>query len=120
MIEHRQRNNRITIRLNDEEKRIFEEKRKLSNSKTMNHFILKSVIEKEIFNIDLEPFRELQWLLSNATNNINQIAKHINAYGAIYKNDINSIRNDLDIFSKEFWKIHDQLEQIINYINTKR
>ena len=32
------------------------------------------VLEKEIYQVDLEPFRDLQGLLSNATNNINQIA----------------------------------------------
>ena len=48
---------------------------KLANCKTMSHFLRKCVLEKEIYVVDLEPFRNLQWLLSNAINNMNQIAK---------------------------------------------
>ncbi len=48
---------------------------KLANCKTMSLFLRKCVLEKDIYIVGLEPFRNLQWLLSNATNNINQIAK---------------------------------------------
>ena len=71
---NRFRNERIEIKLTKEEKEVFEKKMKLANCKTMSHFLGKCVLEKEIFVVDLEPFRDLQWLLSNATNNINQIA----------------------------------------------
>ncbi len=37
-------------------------------------------------------FRDLQCLLSNATNNINQIAKATNITGVIYKKDIDYMR----------------------------
>ena len=60
---------------------------KLANCKTMSHFLRKCVLEKEIYVVDLEPFRNLQWLLSNATNNINQIAKATDTTGIIYKNE---------------------------------
>ena len=77
-MDNRKRNNQLKIYLTDEEKEIFEKKMKLANCKTMSHFLRKCVLEKEIYVIDLEPFRDLQWLLSNATNNINQIAKATN------------------------------------------
>ena len=71
---NRFRNERIEIKLTKEEKEVFEKKMKLANCKTMSHFLRKCVLEKEIYVVDLEPFRNLQWLLSNATNNMNQIA----------------------------------------------
>ena len=74
---NRFRNERIEIKLTKEEKEVFEKKMKLANCKTMSHFLRKCVLEKEIYVVDLEPFRNLQWLLSNATNNINQIAKQL-------------------------------------------
>ena len=37
-------------------------------------------------------FRDLQWLLSNVTNNINQLAKVTNTTGVIYKKDIEYMR----------------------------
>ena len=61
---------------------------KLANCKTMSHFLRKCVLEKEIYIVDLESFRDPQWLLSNATKNINRIAKATNTTGVIYKKDI--------------------------------
>ena len=75
---NRIRNERLEIKLTEEEKALFEEKKRLAKCRNMSHFIRKCVLEKEIYQVDLEPFRDLQGLLSNATNNINQIAKAIN------------------------------------------
>ena len=100
------RNNQLKIYLTDEEKEIFEKKMKLANCKTMSHFLRKCVLEKEIYIVDLEPFRDLQWLLSNATNNINQIAKATNTTGVIYKKDIDYMREKIENLAKEIWDIH--------------
>ena len=80
---NRIRNERLEIKLTEEEKALFEEKRKLSKCRNMSHFIRKCVLEKEIYQVDLEPFRDLQGLLSNATNNINQIAKKYNEHNYV-------------------------------------
>ena len=73
-MDNRTRKNQLKIYLTDEEKEIFEKKMKLANCKlqianckTISHFIRKCVLEKEIYIVDLEPFRDLQWLLSNVT-----------------------------------------------------
>ena len=102
-------NNQLKIYLTDEEKEIFEKKMKLANCKTMSHFLRKCVLEKEIYIVDLEPFRDLQWLLSNATNNINQIAKATNTTGVIYKKDIDYMREKIEKLSREIWEIHSLL-----------
>ena len=115
-MDNRKRNNQLKIYLTDEEKEIFEKKMKLANCKTMSHFLRKCVLEKEIYIVDLEPFRNLQWLLSNVTNNINQIAKATNMTGVIYKNDIQAIRQDVDKLSKEIWDIHSLLLKRIQKI----
>ncbi len=106
---NRTRKNQIKIYLTDEEKEVFENKMKLANCKTMSHFLRKCVLEKEIYIVDLEPFRDLQWLLSNATNNINQIAKATNTTGVIYKKDIDYMRQKIEKLSKEIWDIHSLL-----------
>ena len=54
-------------------------------------------------------FRNLQWLLSNVTNNINQIAKATNTTGVIYKKDIDHMREKIEKLSKEIWQIHSLL-----------
>ena len=53
---NRFRNERIEIKLTKEEKEVFEKKMKLTNCKTMSHFLRKCVLEKEIYVVDLEPF----------------------------------------------------------------
>ncbi|TRW23209.1 MobC family plasmid mobilization relaxosome protein [Criibacterium bergeronii] len=106
---NRFRNERIEIKLTKEEKEVFEKKRKLAKCRNMSHFIRKCVLEKEIYQVDLEPFRDLQGLLSNATNNINQIAKRVNSTGIIYKDDINDMKKQIEQFSKELWQIHSLL-----------
>ncbi|MEQ0489309.1 plasmid mobilization relaxosome protein MobC [Anaerococcus murdochii] len=108
-MDNRKRNNQLKIYLTDEEKEIFEKKMKLANFKTMSHFLRKCVLEKEIYIVDLEPFRDLQWLLSNVTNNINQIAKATNMTGVIYKNEIESMNKEIENLAKEIWDIHSLL-----------
>ena len=54
-------------------------------------------------------FWHLQWLLSNVTNNINQIAKATNTTGIIYKNEIESMNKEIEKLSKEIWDIHSLL-----------
>lgn len=103
---NRIRNERLEIKLTKEEKSLFEEKRKLAKCRNMSHFIRKCVLEKEIYQVDLDPFRDLQGLLSDATNNINQIAKRVNQTGIIYKDDIQDMKKEIEHFSKELWQIH--------------
>ena len=105
-MENRERNIQLIIRLNDKERALFEKKRELARCKNMSLFIRKCVLEKEIYIVDLEPFADLQGLLYNATNNINQIAKHANSTGIIYRNDINDMKKQIEHFSKELWQIH--------------
>ena len=112
-MDNRKRNNQLKIYLTDEEKEVFEKKMKLANCKTMSHFLRKCVLEKEIYVVDLEPFRNLQWLLSNATNNINQIAKATNTTGVIYKKDIDYMREKIEKLAKEIWDIHSLLSNNI-------
>ena len=72
-------------------------------------FLRKCVLEKEIYIVDLEPFRDLQWQLSNITNNINHIPKVTNITGVIYKKDIDYMIEKIEKFSKEIWQIHSLL-----------
>ncbi|MGP1569170.1 MAG: plasmid mobilization protein, partial [Peptoanaerobacter stomatis] len=80
---NRIRNERLEIKLTEEEKALFEEKRKFSKCRNMSHFIRKCVLENEIYQVDLEPFRDLQSLLGGTTNNINQIGIRKGSFDSI-------------------------------------
>ena len=101
---NRIRNERLEIKLTKEENALFEEKQKLVKCRNRSHFIRKYILEKEIYQVDLEPIREWQ-LFFNATNNINQIVKRVNQIGIIYKDDINAMKESrLNIFQKSCGK----------------
>lgn len=53
---NRIRNERLKIKLAEEEKALFEEKRKLAKCRNMSHFVRKCVLEKEIYQVDSEIF----------------------------------------------------------------
>ena len=106
---NRTRNVQLKICLNEEEKEIFKKKMKLAKCKTMSYFLRKCVLGKEIYQVELQPFADLQGLLYNATNNLNQIAKRVNSTGVIYSNDIKDIKKQVDHLSKEIWQIHSLL-----------
>ena len=106
---NRKRNVRLRFDLTDKEKELFERKKEESGAKSMSHFIRKTVLEKEIYEVDLKPLRDLYITLFAATNKLNQIAKRVNQTGVIYKNDIDDIKKSIDDFSEEVWDIHSLL-----------
>ena len=89
---NRTRNIQLKICLTEEEKDLFEKKMKLAKCKTMSHFLRKLVSTSDIYVVDLQPFREIQGLLSRYSSSVNQIAKRVNSTGVIYKDDIKDIK----------------------------
>lgn len=69
-MENGKRNVRLRFDLTDKEKELFERKKEESGAKSMSHFIRKTVLEKEIYEVDLEPLRDLYGTLFVATNKI--------------------------------------------------
>ncbi|ERK56040.1 hypothetical protein HMPREF1983_01577 [Gemella bergeri ATCC 700627] len=106
---NRKRNVRLRFDLTDKEKELFERKKEESGAKSMSHFIRKTVLEKEIYEVDLKPLRDLYITLFAATNKLNQIAKRVNQTGVIYKNDIDDMKKSIEKFSKEQGAIHSLL-----------
>ncbi len=108
-MENRKRKNQLKIYLSDEEKELFHQKMKLAKCKSMTHFLVKCVSEKEIYHIDLKPFHDLHALLSTMANNLNQIARRTNQTGVIYQEDIKELKEDVSFFSKKLLQIHSLL-----------
>lgn len=63
-MENRKRNIRLRFNLTDKEKELFEKKKEECGAKSMSHLIRKTVLEKEIYEVDLEPLRNLSETLS--------------------------------------------------------
>ena len=112
---NRFRNERLEIKLTTEEKELFKKKHEMSKSKSMAHFIRKSVLEAPIFVIDMNVFRRLQTLIGKNSNNLNQIAKRVNSTGIIYREDIEDLKKENDDISREIIKIQNILTR--KYMN---
>ena len=112
---NRLRKNDIHVMVTDEEKELFNKKLEMSKSKSMGHFIRKSVLEAPIFVIDMNVFRRLQTLIGKNSNNLNQIAKRVNSTGIIYREDIEDLKKENDDISREIIKIQNILTR--KYMN---
>ena len=64
--------------------------------KNLRAYIVKQAIDGYVLQLDLSDVNEMVRLLSNATNNINQIAKRANQTGNIYAADIEELRERYD------------------------
>ena len=95
------RNNGIYLMLSDDELEILEKKYKLSGCKSLRQFIMKCILEKDIFVLDMEVFRDMSTSISRISSNINQIAKRVNSTNVIYKNDIDDLKTLLTKQGKE-------------------
>lgn len=88
---NRYRNSRIYLMLSDDELEILK-KYKLSCCKSLRQFIMKCILEKDIFVLDIDVFRDMSTSISRISSNINQIAKMVNSSNVIYKNDIDDLK----------------------------
>jgi ABC-type transporter Mla subunit MlaD len=59
-------------------------------------FFRKMILEGYVVRVDFSDVREMIRMLRNATNNLNQVAKRVNASGSIIKSDIANIQQNYE------------------------
>ena len=67
--------------------------------KNLRAYLLKMAVDGRVIHIELDSVREMVRLLSNATNNINQIAKRANETRSIHAADLEELSRHYD----EIW-----------------
>ena len=75
MQQNLERNHAMTFRVTDKERDLIRKAQARTKIKNTRAYLLKMAVDGRVIEIDLESVREMNRLLSNATNNINQIAK---------------------------------------------
>ena len=70
-----ERNIAMTFRVTSTERDMIREAQKLSGIANMRAYLLKMAVNGLIVHINLDGVRKMNFLLSNATNNINQVTK---------------------------------------------
>ena len=95
----RSRGHFITFRVSEKEREMIDRRMAQTGMKNRRAYLLKMAVDGRVIHLELESVREMVRLLSNATSNINQIAKRANATGNIYAADIEELRERYD----EIW-----------------
>ena len=62
---------------------------------------IKCILEKDIFILDMDVFREMSTNISRTSSSINQIAKRVNSTSLIYKNDVDDLKKSLEKQAKD-------------------
>lgn len=83
----------IKLRLSETELAQIQDRMREYGTSNMSAFIRKMAIDGYIVKLELPELKEMTRLLSSHSNNLNQIAKRVNATGNIYSTDFDEIRN---------------------------
>jgi len=97
--QNRARNTALTFRVTPDEKKMVERRMAQTGIKNLRAYLLKQAIDGQVIHIELGSVKEMVRLLSNATNNINQIARRVNQTGSIYADDVADLQTRYD----EIW-----------------
>ena len=93
---NRTRTNQIGFFLSDDEKKILDEKFKLSGMKSKSAFLRKIILYGFVYDVDYSYLRNYNVELGRISSNLNQIARRINSTDHIYKEDIEEVKELMD------------------------
>ena len=105
-----QRNHAMTFRVTEEERNMIRRRQKQTGMKNLRAYLLKMAVDGRVIHVELDSVTEMNRLLSNTSNNINQIAKRVNEMSNIYDSDIDEIKARQD----EIWE---QQREILHSLN---
>ncbi len=92
----RARDIEIKFRVTENEREMIDRRMAQTGIQNRRAYLLKMAVDGRVIHVELNSVREMVRLLSNATNNINQIARRVNQTGNIYVEDMNELREKYD------------------------
>ena len=90
------RNVSILFRLTEDERDILKNRIAGTGMRNQEVYLRKMALTGYVLRLDTSEVRETLRLISNATNNINQIAKRANETRSIYASDMIQIREEIN------------------------
>ena len=108
----RKRSKQLKIWVSPEEQDMIHQKMAEFGTANMGAFVRKMVIDGYIIKLDLPELREIARHISYLDNNINQMARKVNAGGTVYKEDVDEIQTQFDTVCKLQRKIIRQLSKL--------
>ena len=110
---NRIRKNMITFYIDDEEKAVIREKMKILNMSNQSLYLRKMALEGMIIKVDLSDFAETCADIKKISDNVNQIAKRVNATNHIYADDVCMLKNK----QEEIWQL---LNSILSQVRSAK
>ena len=92
----RKRSKQLKIWVSPEEQEMIHQKMAEFGTDNMGAFVRKMVIDGYIVKLDLPELQEIIRLLGSIANNVNQIARRVNAGGNVYKEDLEEVNANLE------------------------
>ena len=92
----RPRNVNLSMKVTQDERDMIERRMAQAGMKTIRAFVVKMAVDGRVIQIELESVKEMVRLLSNATNNMNQVARKANETGNIHAADVELLREEVE------------------------
>ena len=95
MSSNRKRKIRVETRFTEEEHEVFDQRMRDLGMQNKESYLRKMALTGYILRLDMSEVRETLRLISNATNNINQVAKRANETRSIYAADMIQLQEEV-------------------------
>ena len=102
---NRNRSRQVKFWVSKEEYELLQKKREAAGGVNQGAYIRKMVLDGYIVNLDIPELKEIIRLLSITSNNVNQMARRLNADRSIYQKDIREVEAQLEQIYKLLRKV---------------
>ena len=96
---NRVRSHYINFAVTEQERDMIDRRMAQTGITNRRAYLLRMAVDGRVIRVELDSVKEMVRLLSNVSNNINQIAKRVNTGGSIYAADVDELRKSYD----EIW-----------------
>ena len=109
---NRNRSRQVKFWVSEEEYELLQKKMKAAGGVNQGAYIRKMILDGYIVNLDIPELKEIIRLLSITSNNVNQMARRLNAEGSIYQQDIGEVEAQLEQNYKMLRRLITKLSKI--------
>ena len=92
---NRERKIDLHVYLSEYEDQVLTAKVKLAGKKSKADYLRQMILDGFVYEIDFSEIRRFNYLLSNVSNNINQIAHKANATDSIFREDVEDLKKEM-------------------------
>ncbi|MBP6491347.1 MAG: plasmid mobilization relaxosome protein MobC [Clostridia bacterium] len=85
------------MRVTEAERDLIAEKMTVANIRNREAYLRKMAMDGYVVRLDLADVRKMVFLLQNATNNLNQIARRANETRSVYESDIKDLQEHYNL-----------------------